>query len=187
MRGLIVCSAIVVCGFILLTGCDASHRLKRFGTVPDFELISQTGRKVTLADLRGKVWVADTFFTTCTGPCPMMSARLRKVEQEVGTLANVRVVSLTVDPSHDTPQAIFEYAGHFHAEPDRWFFLTGTQDMLNHLCMEGLHLSKVDGSLDHSTEFALIDSGAEIRGYYFPFEQEQIRRLIADVRSLAGA
>ena len=181
------CSAIVVCGFILLTGCDASHRLKRFGTVPDFELISQTGRKVTLADLRGKVWVADTFFTTCTGPCPMMSARLRKVEQEVGALANVRVVSLTVDPAHDTSQAISEYAGHFHAEPDRWFFLTGTQDMLNHLCMKGLHLSKVDGSLDHSTEFALIDSSAEIRGYYFPFEQDQFRRLIADVRSLAGS
>jgi hypothetical protein len=53
--------------------------------------------------------------------------------------------------------------------------------------MEGLHLSKVDGSLDHSTEFALIDRGAEIRGYYFPFEQEQFRRLIADVRSLAGS
>jgi len=116
-----------------------------------------------------------------------MSARLRKVEQEVGALANVRVVSLTVDPAHDTSQAISEYAGHFHAEPDRWFFLTGTQDMLNHLCMKGLHLSKVDGSLDHSTEFALIDSSAEIRGYYFPFEQDQFRRLIADVRSLAGS
>jgi protein SCO1/2 len=170
-----------------LTACGPSQRLKYFGQVPGFELISQTGRKITLSDLRGKVWVADTFFTTCTGPCPMMSAKLRRVEQSVSTLPNVRFVSFTVDPAHDTQQAMLEYSGHFHAAPDRWFFLTGAQSVLNHVALDGLKLSKVDGSLDHSTEFVLVDADTMIRGYYFPFEKDQFERLIADVRSLAGS
>jgi protein SCO1/2 len=182
-------ASLVIAAFALfgLSACGASHRLNYFGPVPDFELISQTGRKITLADLRGKVWVADTFFTTCTGPCPMMSAKLHRVEQAVGKLANVRFVSFTVDPAHDTQQAMLEYSGHFHAAPDRWFFLTGKQPVLNHVALDGLKLSKVDGSLDHSTEFVLVDADTMIRGYYFPFEKDQFERLIADVRSLAGS
>ncbi len=170
-----------------ITACGASHRLEYLGQAPNFELTSQTGQKVTLADLRGKVWVADTFFTTCTGPCPLMSAKLQKIEREVRALAKVRVVSFTVDPEHDTQKAMLEYSGHFHAEPDKWFFLTGTQAALNRVAMDGLHLSKVDGSLDHSTEFVLVDADTIIRGYYYPFEKDQFQRLIDDVRSLAGS
>jgi protein SCO1/2 len=171
---------------LLFCSCGPRHSLGDYGTVTDFDLISQMGRKTNLADLRGKVWVADTFFTTCTGPCPMMSARLQKVAREVAAIPNVRVVSFTVDPDHDTPQALLEYAGHFHASPDRWLFLTGAQPVLNRVSQDGLRLAPVDGSLDHSTRFVLVDGRARIRGYYSPFEQPQFDRLIADIRFLAG-
>lgn len=173
--------------FFLLTSCDASHRLQRFGKAPDFELICQTGSRITLADLRGKVWIADTFFTRCTGPCPLMSSKLMKVETALAGLSNVRVVSFTVDPEHDSQPALLEYSRHFRAAPDRWFFLTGSQPALNRVTLDGLHLSKVDGSLDHSTQFVLVDAAGEIRGYYYPFEKERFEQLIRDVRSLAGA
>ncbi len=174
-------------GLVSLSGCGVSHRLKYFGQVPDFELISQTGTRITLADLRGKVWIADTFFTTCTGPCPLMTAKLQKIEREIGALPNVRVVSFTVDPKHDTQKAMLEYSGHFHAAPDRWFFLTGHQAALNRVAMDGLHLSKVDGSLDHSTDFVLVDADTLVRGYYYPFDKHSFEQLLDDVRSLAGA
>jgi protein SCO1/2 len=177
-----------ICCLLLMAfgACRASRRLQDYGAVTDFDLISQTDRKVTLADLRGKVWVADTFFTTCTGPCPLMSARLQKVAREVAGLPNVRFVSFTVDPEHDTPAALLDYAGHFHAAPERWLFLTGPQSILNRVSQDGLRLAPVDGSLDHSTRFVLVDGAARIRGYYSPFEQTQFNRLIEDIRLLAG-
>lgn len=181
--------AVLVSLFTLLglEGCGASYRLQYYGQVPDFELTSQTGRKVTLADLKGKVWVADTIYTTCPGPCPMMSSHMSTVAREVASLANVRIVSFTVDPAHDTPAALLSYSQRYHAAPDRWFFLTGSQRALNHVSFDGLHLSQVDGTLNHNIEFALVDADTIVRGYYSPFDREQLNRLIADARSLAGS
>jgi protein SCO1 len=149
------------------------------------DLTSQTGRKIKLADLKGKVWVADMFYTTCPGPCPMMSLHMSTVARETASLGNVRIVSLTVDPEHDTPDVLRAYAQRYHASPDRWFFLTGPQLVLNHVGLDGLHLSLVDGTLDHSIEFALVDVHALVRGYYSPFDSEQMARLSADIRFLA--
>ncbi len=177
---------LVMIAAIGLTGC-ASHQLRYFGQVRDFELTSQTGRKITLADLKGKVWVADTFFTTCPGPCPMMSQRLHTIAKQVAALSNVRFVSITVDPAKDNPAALLEYSRHFDAAPDRWFFLTGPQSALNAVGMQSLHLSLVDGSLDHSTEFALVDADTLVRGYYLPFDRDQMKKLVEDIRSLAGS
>jgi len=164
----IAIAAVCALALLDLTACGASPRLKYYGQVPNFELTSQTGQKIALADLKGKVWVADTIYTSCTGPCPMMSARMHTVAKNVAALAKVRIVSITVDPAHDRPDALLTYSKHFEAAPDRWFFLTGPPSALNHLTMDGLHLSPVDGTFDHSTKFVLVDSNALIRGYYLP-------------------
>ena len=171
---------------LLAMGCVRSRALDYYGKVPDFELTSQEGRKITLSDLTGKVWIADTMYTTCTGPCPMMSARMRTVARETASISNVRIVSFTVDPEHDTPEALLAYSKHFRAIPDRWFFLTGQASILDRVSKDGLRLSQVDGSLDHSTEFVLVDRNALVRGFYFPFDAGQLKRLIADARYLAG-
>jgi len=167
--------------------CGSRHSLQYYGPVPDFELISQTGRKVALADLKGKVWVADTVFTTCTGPCPMMSARMRRLALEFASVPNVRMVSFTVDPAHDPPGVLLEYSKHFPAAPNRWLFLTGEQSVLNRVSLDGLHLSHVDGSLDHSAEFVLVDADTLVRGFYFPFDKERLKQLTSDIRYLAGS
>ncbi|MDE3194925.1 MAG: SCO family protein [Acidobacteriota bacterium] len=180
-------SIVALTSVLFGSACGLSHHLKDYGPVPDFSLVSQTGQKLTLADLKGKVWIADTFFTTCTGPCPMMSARMRRVGQSLGKFANVRLVSFTVDPAHDTPAVLLDYSKHFNAEPKRWYFLTGPQSLLNEVSMDGLHLSKVDGSLDHATTFALVDGKANVRGYYHPFDPKQLKQLTSDAEWLAGS
>lgn len=117
----------------------------------------------------------------------MMSAKMQRLARETPQTADVRFVSLTVDPAQDSPAALLAYSEHFHADPARWLFLTGDLAALNRVTMDGLHLSRVDGSLEHSTEFALVDRKTHVRGYYFPFEQKQFEKLISDIRYLAGS
>jgi protein SCO1/2 len=95
-----------------------------------------------------------------------------------------RMVSITVDPEHDTPETMTEYARHFEAQPGVWFFLTGPREALNHLDRDVFKLGQVDGSLDHSTRFILVDRKSQVRGYYLTSEPDAITRLIADAKSL---
>ena len=98
--------------------------------------------------------------------------------------AGVRLVSFTVDPARDTAEALREYSGHFDAKPGVWFFLTGPQPALQHLSKDVFQLGDVDGSLDHSTRFALVDRKSQVRGYYLTSEPDAIPRLIDDARAL---
>jgi len=168
---------------LLLSSC-AAHRLPVLGQVPDFQLTSQTGETVDRQSLMGHVWVADFIFTTCPGPCPMMSSRMRQVQTATASTPDVKLVSFTVDPAHDTPVVLAAYAKHFLAQPARWHFLTGPQPMLNHLGLDGFHLNAVDGGLDHSTRFALVDRAARIRGYYSFTDDGFLKSLLRDLDRL---
>ena len=81
-------------------------------------------------------------------------------------MPGVKLVSFTVDPKHDTPAVLAAYATRYHAEPGRWFFLTGEQAALETLCRNGFKLGDVDGSLVHSTRFVLVDRHSRVRGFY---------------------
>ena len=132
--------------------------------------------------LLGSVWVADFMFTNCPGPCPRMSAQMRKVQQ--GTPAGVKLVSFSVDPQRDTPDVLVKYAARYQADPARWHFLTGDASKLDALAFSAFHLNRVDGSLQHSTRFALVDRQARIRAYYLSDEQDAVSRVIADAKRL---
>jgi protein SCO1/2 len=169
---------------LALAGCGGKP-LPVLGQVPEFQLLSQDGREFDSRLLAGKVWVADFIFTNCPGPCPMMSSRMRQVQTATADLPQVRLVSFTVDPAHDTPSVLAAYSQHFLAQSGRWFFLTGAQKRLNELGLNAFHLNAVDGNLDHSTRFALVDGHGQIRGYYAFGDDDFPKRLIADVRRLA--
>jgi protein SCO1/2 len=165
-----------------LVGCSSQHQLQVFGQVPEFQLTSQSGETVERRTLDGHVWVADFMFTTCPGPCPLMSRQMRQVQD--ATSADVKLVSFTVDPAHDTPTVLAAYAKHFLARQDRWYFLTGAQSSLDHLGRDGFKLNSVDGSLEHSTRFVLVDRAARIRGYYSSLEEGFLKRLLADLHQI---
>ena len=169
---------------MLLAGCAGKPALPSYGVVPDFTLTDQTGAPFPSASLEKKVWVADFIFTNCPGPCPRMSSQMHQVQTALGDRNGVRFVSFTVDPARDTPPVLAEYARHFEATPGKWFFLTGAAPDLNRMSRGVFMLGDVDGSLQHSTRFALIDGSSRIRGYYLTSEPDAIPHLIADAKRL---
>jgi len=178
-----VTSAIL--GAVLLGGCSGKPPLPSYGVVPDFALTDQTGAAFqSAAKLSRKIWIADFIFTNCPGPCPRMSSQLHQVQAALDGNDAVRFVSFTVDPARDTPPVLAAYAQHFEAAPGKWYFLTGAQADLNRMSRGVFMLGDVDGSLEHSTRFALIDGSGRIRGYYLTSDAEAIPNLIADAKQL---
>ncbi len=167
-----------------LAGCVQPKPLPVLGQVAPFQLTDQGDQPFDGKSLEGHVWVADFIFTTCPGPCPMMSSQMHQVQTRTAEIPDVRLVSFTVDPAHDTPPVLAEYSRHFLADPGRWRFLTGDQARLNDLGLNSFHLNSVDGSLNHSTRFALVDRQMRIRGYYSSQEDGFMPRLIHDIRQL---
>jgi len=113
-----------------------------------------------------------------------MSSQMHQVQSALASDDTVRFVSFTVDPARDTPPVLAAYAQHFEATPGKWFFLTGAIPDLNRMSRGVFMLGNVDGSLEHSTRFALIDRSSRIRGYYQTSDPESIPTLIADARRL---
>jgi protein SCO1/2 len=96
----------------------------------------------------------------------------------------VRLVSFTVDPENDTPEVLAEYAQRFKASPGVWYFLTGERARINQLSLDVFKLGPVDGTLEHSTRFSLVDRQGRIRNYYRTLEPGAIEALIEDARRL---
>jgi protein SCO1 len=167
-----------------MAGCAAHADLPSLGTVTNFTLTDQTGASFASEPaLKGHVWVANFMFTNCPGPCPRMSSQMREVQAALAG-QDVKLVSMTVDPARDTPEKLAKYAAFYSATPGVWYFLTGPRKTLNHLGKDVFKLNSVDGSLDHSTRFVLVDRRLQIRGYYLTSEPDAIQRVIADARAL---
>lgn len=171
---------------LFLAACSQPGHLEVMGRLQPFRLSAQTGQPFDSKSLEGHVWVADFFFTSCPGPCPMMSQKLGEIQRQTADLPAVKIVSFTVDPATDTPPVLAAYAKHFVADPSRWFFLTGDPTALNDIGRNGFKLNPVDGSTIHSTRFTLVDRHMQIRGYYSTDEDGFMPKLIRDIRSLAA-
>lgn len=178
--------ALVVAGALLLAACSRPIDLDIFGQLQPFQLTAQSGQPFDSRSLEGHVWVADFFFTTCPGPCPMMSRKLGEIQRRTADLPQVKIVSFTVDPANDTPVVLAAYAKHFNADPARWFFLTGSQAALNNIGRNEFKLNSIDGSTVHSTRFALVDQDMQIRAYYSTDDDSFMPKLIRDIRRLVA-
>ncbi|MBI3090334.1 MAG: SCO family protein [Candidatus Tectomicrobia bacterium] len=115
--------------------------LPAYGRVPPFMLLERTGQPLDLADLIGKVWIADFIYTRCELECPLASARLAQLQDRFHEEADLRLVSFSVDPEYDTPAVLLAYARRFHADPQRWLFLTGEKEAIRTLIRDGFKLS----------------------------------------------
>ena len=171
---------------LLLAACSQPESSKAtiYGRVPEFSLTESGGKTVTLADLHGKVWIADFIFTSCAGTCPLMTGRMRKLQDTLP--ADIRLVSITVDPTRDTPAVLASYARSAGADSNRWMFLTGDRKALYDLSIKGFKLPVDDSAgseaepITHSSRFALVDKDGQIRGYYRGTEEDDFQRLVND-------
>jgi protein SCO1/2 len=143
--------------------------------VADFSLTNQDNKVVSLANLRGHVWVADIIFTRCPGPCLRMTRQMKELQDALSN-NSIKLISLTTDPDYDTPAILKIYAEHNGADTGRWSFLTGTKKQVNGLAVDSLKLSAVEKKPEervtpedlwvHSTIFVIVDKRGQLRGVF---------------------
>jgi cytochrome oxidase Cu insertion factor (SCO1/SenC/PrrC family) len=145
-------------------------------SVGDFALTERDGRTVRKADLLGKVWVASFVFTRCTGPCPQVTTTMARLQSDLAADGkDIQLVTFTVDPDHDPPAELARYAENFHADPLRWWFLTGSEADIYKLLREGFRVPveqnagedrRPGNEVMHSPRLVVVDRKGHVRGYY---------------------
>ncbi|MGN6719831.1 MAG: SCO family protein, partial [Candidatus Binatia bacterium] len=131
-------------------------------------------------------------YTKCTDTCPLQTADMAQLQDRWLKEKQIKLVSFSVDPEHDTPPVLSRYASRFKADPKRWLFLTGHRPEIVRLVENGFHLAVASASsrahggavILHSPRFVLVDQQGQIRGYYDNSEPTAMQRLNQDVESL---
>lgn len=169
---------VIVCASYVLSRLEPQRAAPRrvLGRVGDFTLTNQLGATVSLADLRGFVWVADIIFTRCAGPCPRMTQQMKALQDALPPESRARLVTLTTDPEFDTPAVLRAYAERFGADPRRWWFLTGSKAQIVGLAVDSLKLTALEKKPEerespadlfiHSTLFVVVDKHGRVRDVF---------------------
>lgn len=188
----IVFFAILVVGFYLtmsfmIPGFGKS-RLPPIGKVNPFTFINQDGNKVTEQDVKGKVFVAEYFFTTCKGICPIMNGNMQKVYNTFKDEKDFLILSHTSDPKNDSAQALKNYADSLNVDTKKWIFLTGDKAGLY---KQARYSYKIDdpknNPLDteedfiHSQYFALVNKKGEVKNIYDGRFMEEVDKMMKEI------
>ncbi|OXG07341.1 protein SCO1/2 [Flavobacterium araucananum] len=174
-------------------------KLMTIGPAPKFELTNQDNKKVSNQTYKGKVYVLEFFFTTCPSICPKMNLSMLEIEKTFFGNPNFGIVSITIDPKHDTPQVLKDHAKLLGVKSSNWNFLTGDKATIMDLSNKGFNLyagenDKVSGGFEHSGLFALIDKDGNIRCrkdefgnpniYYDGLDKKGVRDIQEDIKIL---
>ena len=161
---------------------QSDSRLPVIGPAPNFTLTSQDINPVALADLRGKVVAVTFIYTECPDICPMLTQKMVEVQDELGADFGKKIVfvSISLDPEHDTPEVLKDYAEFWGAKPEGWSFLTGSLDAVRDVTRRyGVFFSKKeDGSVDHTQLTTLVDAEGQMRVQYLGarFDPDEFRQ-----------
>jgi protein SCO1/2 len=167
-----------------------SKELKSFHKIPDFNLTNQNDEKVNQKTFENKIYVADFFFTTCPGICPMMTANMFKLQEEFKNDNDVLLLSHSVTPTKDSVPKLKEYALEKKIDNTKWHLVTGDRKQIYNLGRKFYfveeNLGKPLGIDDflHTENFVLIDKEKHIRGIYNGLNRASIAQLIIDIKSL---
>jgi protein SCO1/2 len=185
-------TALIVLNVIARHNGDAD-RPPVWYALPEFDLIDHGGRPFTLDAMKGRVSIVTFIFTRCQGPCPRITSALATLQMQLRDTPaweRMQLVSVSVDPEHDTPQVLAQYAGWAHAEPGRWFFVTGTRPDVWDLIVEGYKLPVGEATdnpaepIFHSQKFALVDGHARVRGMYDALDTPARQAMLDDLARL---
>jgi protein SCO1/2 len=190
-------AAIATLAAISLAGCEPVAEVPVWGAVEDFALINQSAESYGSAQLEGRPWIADFIFTKCPGRCPMLTREMSRLQTDLRGRGwdDVTLVSISVDPENDTPEALSAYAERHGAKLDGWQFLTGARERIWSLSVDSFKLPVQEvedtgaGPILHSNRFVLADGQHQIRGYYDAFDEEDRAKLLRDleiIRSESG-
>ena len=177
-------SLLIVIILIIVLQPKEENELPIIGQIPSFDLIDQNGESFTLENVKGNVWLADFIFTTCAGPCPIMTERMSTVQHDLIDIDKLKFVSFTVNPDYDTPEVLKKYAKRYDAYISTWSFVTGKYEQIQELIANGFKMGDEEEIVFHSTRFALVDHEGNLRGYYSGTEPMDHENLTRDIHSL---
>lgn len=162
--------------------------------VRPFRFVRQDGVEVTDRDVRGRVYVAEYFFTTCKGICPKMNRNMREVYTALGGRPDFLILSHTVDPETDSVSRLRAYADSMGVDTARWWFLTGGKADLYRTARESYLLDSPENSsrniseqFIHTQFFALVDGDGQVRGIYDGLKRDELEQLKKDAAGLLGS
>jgi protein SCO1/2 len=162
--------------------------------LPDFSLINQQGDTVSWKGLKGKVVVADFFFTHCPTICPRLTTNMRYLQQSINNSQRVgdktpdflHFLSFSIDPERDSVARLKQWADRFQVNPEQWWLLTGSKKDIYDMAIDEMKIGLVDGqgvdtNFIHTDHFVLIDSNRHVRGYYHGLDTASLQQLSNDI------
>ncbi|MBS1506153.1 MAG: SCO family protein [Bacteroidetes bacterium] len=188
--------------FTLVVACKPkSEKLPIFGerefngkdtlyhTIAPFQFVDQDSAIITNATFKDKIYVADFFFTSCRTICPIMKTQMHRVYEATENLPDVVLLSHSIDPEYDTVALLHDFARRLGVETKRWHFVTGVKDSIYKIAQTSYFATAMQDKTEpdgyiHSGAFLLIDKQSRIRGKYDGTKEEDVNRLIADIKRL---
>ncbi|HET9056040.1 MAG TPA: SCO family protein [Chitinophagaceae bacterium] len=155
--------------------------------VANIDVINQLGQKVSLDTIKGKIIVADFFFTRCPSICPTLTKNMRKLQQSfMKTPDYVHFLSFSVDPERDSVPVLKAYTDKYNINHSNWWLVTGDKKAIYNFALNEIKLGLQDGegvdsNFIHTPKFVLLDRNRVIRGYYNGLDSTEMLRLLDDV------
>ena len=188
-------------GLVLLSCSVKEEKLPIFGqrevvgkdtvyhTIAPFSFVDQDSAFITNSTFHDKIYVADFFFTTCTTICPIMKTQMLRVYEATREMPDVLILSHTIDPDYDTVALLHDFAERLGVESNRWHFVTGMKDSIYKIAQTSYFATAMEDKTEpegfiHSGAFLLIDKKQRIRGKYDGTKEDDVNRLIADIKNL---
>lgn len=159
--------------------------------IPDFSFTSQDSVEVTQKDVAGKIYIADFFFTTCPTICPKMKTQMLRIYEKYKDNPKVILLSHSIDPRHDTPAVLKEFAHNLGVDSKKWLMVTGDKQKIYAIGQKSYMVTATEdktqpGGVVHSGAFILVDENRHIRGIYDGTVPAKVDELLADMEVLLG-
>jgi len=160
-----------------------------YHTIAKFQFVDQDSALVTNETFKDKIYVADFFFTSCRTICPIMKTQMLRVYEATQEMPDVLLLSHTIDPEYDTVALLHDFAERLEVESKRWHFVTGAKDSIYRIAQTSYFATAMEDKTEpdgfiHSGAFLLIDKKGRIRGKYDGTKEEEVNRLIVDIKRL---
>ncbi|MBL4676455.1 MAG: SCO family protein [Mucilaginibacter sp.] len=162
-----------------------------YQTIPDFKFVNQYGDTITQKSLKGNIYVADFFFTTCPSICPIMHRNMLKVYNDFKNVPDFKIISHTIDPKHDSVAVLKKYADKLGISGNNWWLLQGKKEDTytlgqKHYLVAVMQDNGAPGGYVHQGWFVLVDKQRRIRGYYDGTKEEEVAKMMDDIKTLRG-
>lgn len=168
------------------------QHVRKYHTIADFSLTNQNGKTITQKDYKGKIYIADFFFTTCPTICPIMTKNMVELQKALGKDSDVMLLSHSVTPEIDSVKQLKKYAIEKGVDDRNWNLVTGDKKQIYELARKSYLAVKTDGDggpfdMIHTENFILVDKDKRIRGFYDGTKKEDMDKIMADIEILKNS